>query len=303
MKEISKGILVVLIIVLVFMLWVHSGEDYLFWKENENYQSEKIQKVHVTRADGKDLYLDIESYLEGVISSEMSPAFEMEALKAQCVAARTFVVQRGYEVDDTTNTQVYRDNKQLKDIWKDNYDVYHKKIQQAVQETTGEILTYQGKPISALFFSSSCGKTANAQEYWGNKVPYLVSVDSSWDKQSEEYEKSITMSKQEFSTALGFQNTVHEIEEPIRYDSGYVKEIRIDRIVFTGREVREKLNLRSSCFTIKESKDNVVITTKGYGHGVGMSQIGAQAMAEKGKSYKQILSHYYPKTKIEKLGV
>lgn len=285
------------------MLWVHSGEDYLFWKENENYQSEKIQKVHVTRADGKDLYLDIESYLEGVISSEMSPAFEMEALKAQCVAARTFVVQRGYEVDDTTNTQVYRDNKQLKDIWKDNYDVYHKKIQQAVQETTGEILTYQGKPISALFFSSSCGKTANAQEYWGNKVPYLVSVDSSWDKQSEEYEKSITMSKQEFSTALGFQNTVHEIEEPIRYDSGYVKEIRIDRIVFTGREVREKLNLRSSCFTIKESKDNVVITTKGYGHGVGMSQIGAQAMAEKGKSYKQILSHYYPKTKIEKLGV
>ena len=303
MKEISKGILVVLIIVLVFMLWVHSGEDYLFWKENGNYQREEIQKVHVTRVDGKDLYLDIESYLEGVISSEMSPAFEMEALKAQCVAARTFVVQRGYEVDDTTNTQVYRDNKQLKDIWKDNYDVYHKKIQQAVQETTGEILTYQGKPISALFFSSSCGKTANAQEYWGNKVPYLVSVDSSWDKQSEEYEKSITMSKQEFSTALGFQNTVHEIEEPIRYDSGYVKEIRIDRIVFTGREVREKLNLRSSCFTIKESKDNVVITTKGYGHGVGMSQIGAQAMAEKGKSYKQILSHYYPKTKIEKLGV
>lgn len=285
------------------MLWVHSGEDYLFWKENGNYQREEIQKVHVTRADGKDLCLDIESYLEGVISSEMSPAFEMEALKAQCVAARTFVVQRGYEVDDTTNTQVYRDDKQLKDIWKDNYDVYHKKIQQAVQETTGEILTYQGKPISALFFSSSCGKTANAQEYWGNKVPYLVSVDSSWDKQSEEYEKSITMSKQEFSTALGFQNTVHEIEEPIRYDSGYVKEIRIDRIVFTGREVREKLNLRSSCFTIKESKDNVVITTKGYGHGVGMSQIGAQAMAEKGKSYKQILSHYYPKTKIEKLGV
>lgn len=303
MKEISKGILVVLIIVLVFMLWVHSGEDYLFWKENGNYQREEIQKVHVTRADGKDLYLDIESYLEGVISSEMSPAFEMEALKAQCVAARTFVVQRGYEVDDTTNTQVYRDNKQLKDSWKDNYDVYHKKIQQAVQETTGEILTYQGKPISALFFSSSCGKTANAQEYWGNKVPYLVSVDSSWDKQSEEYEKSITMSKQEFSTALGFQNTVHEIEEPIRYDSGYVKEIHIDRIVFTGREVREKLNLRSSCFTIKENKDNVVITTKGYGHGVGMSQIGAQAMAEKGKSYKQILSHYYPKTKIEKLGV
>ena len=285
------------------MLWVHSGEDYLFWKENGNYQSEEIQKVHVTRADGKDLYLDIESYLEGVISSEMSPAFEMEALKAQCVAARTFVVQRGYEVDDTTNTQVYRDDKQLKDIWKDNYDVYHKKIQQAVQETTGEILTYKGKPISALFFSSSCGKTANAQEYWGNKVPYLVSVDSSWDKQSEEYEKSITMSKQEFSTALGFQNTVQEIEEPIRYDSGYVKEIHIDRIVFTGREVREKLNLRSSCFTIKESKDNVVITTKGYGHGVGMSQIGAQAMAEKGTSYKQILSHYYPKTKIEKLGV
>lgn len=303
MKEISKGILVVLIIVLVFMLWVHSGEDYLFWKENGNYQREEIQKVHVTRADGKNLYLDIESYLEGVISSEMSPAFEMEALKAQCVAARTFVVQRGYEVDDTTNTQVYRDNKQLKDSWKDNYDVYHKKIQQAVQETTGEILTYQGKPISALFFSSSCGKTANAQEYWGNKVPYLVSVDSSWDKQSEEYEKSITMSKQEFSTALGFQNTVQEIEEPIRYDSGYVKEIHIDRIVFTGREVREKLNLRSSCFTIKENKDNVVITTKGYGHGVGMSQIGAQAMAEKGKSYKQILSHYYPKTKIEKLGV
>lgn len=303
MKEIGKGILVVLVIALVFMLWVHSGEDYIFWKENGKYQYEEEKKVHVTRADGKDLYLDIESYLEGVISSEMSPTYELEALKAQCVAARTYVVQRGYEVDDTTNTQVYRDDKQLQDSWKGNYNKYHKKIVQAVEETKGEILTYQGKPISALFFSSSCGKTANSQEYWGNKVPYLVSVDSSLDKQSEEYEKSITMSKQEFSTGLGFQNIVHEIGNPIRYESGYVKEIYIDRIRFTGREVREKLNLRSSCFTIEEKTDHIVITTKGYGHGVGMSQIGAQAMAQQGKEYRQILSHYYPKTKIEKLGV
>ena len=122
----------------------------------------------------KDLCLDIESYLEGVISSEMSPAFEMEALKAQCVAARTFVVQRGYEVDDTTNTQVYRDDKQLKDIWKDNYDVYHKKIQQAVQETTGEILTYQGKPISALFLAVLVEKQRMHRNIGGIKCLILL---------------------------------------------------------------------------------------------------------------------------------
>ena len=154
-----------------------------------------------------------------------------------------------------------------------------------------------------MFFSSSCGKTANAEEYWENEVPYLKSVDSIWDQEEEGFKQTIQLSQEEFSKALGFENLVSKIETPILYDSGYVKSITIDTITFSGRKIREKLNLRSSSFTIEKKENIYYITTKGYGHGIGMSQYGAQAMAKKDYTYQEIISHYYQGVKIEKMDV
>jgi len=216
------------------------------------------------------------------------------------VAARTFVTKRGFEVDDTTRTQVYHDDKQMRQIWGSSYDKMHARVVKALKETEGEIMTYQGEPISAVFFSGSCGKTANSEEYWDSRTPYLRSVDSHWDKEEDGYQKTAVFSAADFHTMLGFENPVKEVGKPAYYASGYVKSITIDRITFSGREIREKLKLRSSCFSIKKTSSGYAVTTKGFGHGLGMSQYGAQGMALEKKSYKEILKHYYTGVQIVK---
>lgn len=314
LRELIKGSCLLVIILLVFILWIHSDGGKTPSNQNTSIQVQdskktdekkkqtiKEQKVYVSRQNGSKLELSMNAYLQGVVASEMSASFEMEALKAQSVAARTFAVQRGYKLDDTTKTQVYHDETQLRQIWGSSYETYHKKIKEAVEATNNEIITYKGKPISAVFFSGSCGKTANANEYWESTSPYLKSVDSHWDKKEKGYAKTIFLSDEEFAQKLGFQNTVHTIEQPKHYLSGYVKSIRIDAITFSGRIVREKLGLRSSCFTIKKVTNGYSITTRGYGHGLGMSQYGAQGMALEGATYREILQHYYTDIKIEKL--
>lgn len=256
--------------------------------------------VQVARKNADHVSLALETYLEGVVGSEMPVGFSMEALKAQCVASRTFAAARGFKVDDTTSSQVFYDEAQQREKWKDDYDANIQRVKQAIQETRGEVLTYQGELISAVFFSSSCGKTANAQEYWKNASPYLRSVDSPWDEGASGFESVKYLDANTFAQLLGFQNPVQQIGEAIRYDSGYVEQITIDGITFSGRVIREKLGLRSSCFWILAAKDGYDVKTKGYGHGLGMSQYGAQGMAEEGYDYKAILTHYYTDVKIEK---
>lgn len=309
-KEFCKTVVLVVCIVLIFYLWLHMDDvSQIKWKDmnsfiaNQKNDKKSDKKVIVTRQDGTVLKLSMDDYLYGVIGSEMPVSYELEALKAQCVAARTFVVQRNLQVDDTVQTQVYHDDEQLKQIWKTEYTSNKEKVLKAIHETEDEIITYKGKPISALFFSSSCGKTANAEEYWTNALPYLKSVDSSWDQNSKEYLQTIQISEKDFSNKLGFMNTVSNIDNIHFYQSGYIKDLMIDGVILTGREVREKLNLRSSCFSIKKENGIYYITTKGYGHGVGMSQVGAQQMAMKKANYKKIIHHYYTDVKIEKMNV
>lgn len=312
LKELLKFFFLLVVILLSFVLWIHSDHSPITWnsevpkqkelneKETENENKEPI--VTVTRQDGRVVKLPLETYLLGVVGSEMPASFEEEALKAQCVAARTFVTKRNYEVDDTTRTQVYHDDEQMKQIWGNNYETYHEKIRKALADTKGEILTYNGDVISAVFFSSSCGKTANSEEYWSSNTPYLRSVDSPWEKNMKGYEVVVTIKEDDFLAGLGFQNAIKELGKPIYYDTGYVKEITIDTITFSGREVREKLNLRSSSFSIKAVAGGYEVKTLGYGHGLGMSQEGAQGMALEGSSYQDILLHYYLGVKIEKKG-
>jgi stage II sporulation protein D len=171
-----------------------------------------------------------------------------------------------------------------------------------VTETAGTIVTYAGQPIDASFFSTSNGRTENSEEYWTNTVPYLRSVSSPWDRAVSPKFKQVQMIRRTvFNEALGLPNKPVAVTK-LSYTNGRrVQAITIGATTFTGREVREKLRLPSTTFRLKPVGDSIQITTYGYGHGIGMSQYGAQGMALAGYTADQILQHYYTGVALEKI--
>ena len=294
-KLLVKSFLLLFAWFLIFLCINFKEEE----KEVEKKEEERKEYYVEVSTQKETLNIELEEYLIGVVVSEMPYTFEKEALKAQCVAARTFVLQRGLKVDDTTASQVYKSEVQLKEIYDEKYEEMIKKVKEVVKECNGEILTYQKEAISALFYSCSNGFTNDASWYYQYEKPYLKSVDSHWDTKVEAYEKVIELSKVEICEKL--QIPFFKVVEEERYENNYVKQINIGGISFTGREVREKLGLRSSCFRFEEINGNVFVYTQGYGHGVGMSQYGANEMAKEGKSYIEILKHYYTGVEIENI--
>ena len=274
------------IVIIIIALMILSPRQSLL---SQKYDDESVF-VNVTVA-GQVQRVLLDDYLLGVVAGEMPASFELEAIKAQVVASRTFVYSRLLSVDNTTNTQVYLNEEEMKKSWQDHYEDYKAKIQKAIEATRGEIMTYQGECISALFYSSSNGKSENVENYFaGSPKSYLVSVDSPWD---EKYDSSF-LRKKSFSRAelnQCFGDFVYR--DMIRYPSGRVQSMVINGKNYTGRQVREKLQLASSDFTIEKEGDDFVFVTKGNGHGVGMSQYGAQGMAKEGYGYVDILKHYY----------
>lgn len=250
----------------------------------------------------------LEDYVALVVASEIPADFEMEALKAQALAARTYVVQRlihgsdeEYHVTDTVDHQVFQSESELREAWGVNYSGNMGKINQAVQETSGEIITYDGTPITAAFFSTSNGYTENAEDYWQNEIPYLRSVSSPWDEQSPVYRDQEIFAYSEVLHLLGLSGNTFDVSNIVRTDSNRVKELVINGETFSGREVREKLGLRSNDFSIEAEADHIIFKTNGYGHGVGMSQYGANGMAQSGNSYQDIVQHYYQDVQIESI--
>lgn len=252
--------------------------------------------------------IPLESYVAGVVSSEMSPDFETEALKAQALAARTYIVDHllhqegGQESDvtDTTQHQVFKNDNELKKQWGSEYEENMGKITGAVEATKGEILTYKDAPIFPAFFSTSNGYTENSEDYWDDELPYLRSVESSWDEDSPKFldQQTFTIDQIKEELAIDFSNQDPLDIEVARTDSKRVKEINIAGNALSGREVREKLGLQSSDFTIKQKNDHLIFTTKGFGHGIGMSQYGANSMAEQGKNYEDIVKYYYKDVEV-----
>ncbi|MCA0151527.1 stage II sporulation protein D [Rossellomorea vietnamensis] len=254
--------------------------------------------------------LPLEQYVVGVVAGEMPADFEKEALKAQALAARTYMVNqlmsddpsvpKGADVTDTVAHQVYKNQKELATLWGSDYDWKIKKISEAVLETKGKVLTYDDKPITAAFFSTSNGYTENSEAYWTDDIPYLRSVESPWDKASPKFEDQKIIPINEFKQKLGVtlpkDGSVGTITS--RTEGKRVAKVEINGREFTGREIRDKLGLRSSDFTWYLKDDHIVIATKGFGHGVGMSQYGANGMAKEGKNYKDIVTHYYKDVKI-----
>lgn len=271
--------------------------------KKDNYtetKKENIKKNEITvtvyRSNGKIINLELEEYVLGVVGAEMPASFNIEALKAQAILARTYAlksIKNGKKLTDTVSTQAYKDNSELQKLWKNDYTKYYEKIKKAVNETKGKVILYNNEYIDAVYHSTSNGKTENSKNVWKNILPYLVSVDSSWDKNVKSYKKETIFEINEFCNILKL-----DVEEPITYEiihneTGRVRQITINNKTFAGTEFRNLLKLRSTDFEIEINDEKVKVTTYGYGHGVGMSQYGANEMAKQGYSYIQILKHYY----------
>ncbi len=283
----------------------------LFIRDDEikfKYTSNMV--VRVKQEDTNEIIrVPFEEYIVGVLAGEMPISFDIEALKAQAVAARSYVMKKmeynkdkDYDVVDTVMNQVYLDDEYLKSVWKEDYTTNINKIKTAVLQTHNEYLEYDGEVIDAMFFSTSVGYTENSEEVFTSKLPYLRSVSSTWDEISPVYEVNYTFSLEDFYNKLDipYQSTI-KLEIIQTTSTGRIKEIKINDVLFTGSTVVSKLNLKSNHFTIKQNENSVNITTKGYGHGVGMSQYGAQAMALNGYKYSDILKYYYQGTTIKKI--
>ena len=261
--------------------------------------------VSVRRGDGRVVSLELEDYVTGVVGAEMPALFSSEALKAQAVIARTYALKAnsmGRTLSDNESSQSYKDNGELVSMWGGNYSSYYSKIKDAVNSTNGVYLTYNGNYIEAVYHSTSNGRTEDSSNVWGNSFPYLVSVDSVYDNSNPSFSISKTFSYSDLSSKLGFSVDANTEFNVLGHTSGgRVSNISVGGVNFSGVSFRSMLGLRSTDFDISKIDDGVVITTRGYGHGVGMSQYGANGMAKAGYSYRDILLHYYPGVVIEHL--
>ena len=263
---------------------------------------------------GKVISLKLEEYLYGVVAAEMPATFETEALKAQAVAARTYTVNRSrFQNPDHPNANVCTDSAHCKayltkeeqeEKFQKTPELYEK-IQQAVDSTKSQIILYNNEPISAVFHSTSSGMTENSKDVWGGDYPYLVSVVSEGEEESPRFLETKAFSFEEFRQKINAGNKkVVFSDEPKnwfshweRNESGSVKTVDICGVSLKGTEIRSLLGLRSTHFEINVT-DEITVTTKGNGHGVGMSQYGANAMAKRGYSYIDILKKYYTGVEI-----
>lgn len=252
--------------------------------------------------------VSLNDYVYGAVASEMPAFFEFEALKAQAIASKNYVLRKinnkaNYDVDDTTKYQVYQNDAELKTRWGRNYIVNSNKIKNAVYAVNNQYLDYKGDIVNTLFFSTSNGFTEDNVYVFGSDLPYLKSVKSTWDEtESKSFKNESTCNLKDFyqKMNLPYQDSL-VITEIKRSDSNRVISLKINGRSFQGINVRKNLGLKSNDFELKQIGKKVLITTKGFGHGVGMSQYGANGMAKEGFTYKEILKYYYQGSTIKKI--
>ena len=280
---------------------------------------DKGRAVRLKTDDGQVVEMTMADYLWGVVAAEMPASFEEEALKAQACAARTYTVSRQNHpsdkhpdadiCSDSTCCQAYIDRSDAEARWGLNAGEYSDKIQQAVTETDGLGILYDGQPIQALFFSSAAGKTVDAVEVWGNSVDYLKSVDSPEGEEVPNYHtqaaftaeevKSLTLAAYPGADLSGDPSAW--FGEASRNEAGGVISVSLGGITLTGSQVRSLFSLRSATFTVSYLDGTFTFDVTGYGHGVGMSQYGANAMAASGSTFEEILTWYYTGAQVDAL--
>lgn len=282
----------ILLIIFLFPIYLSS-----FKKETTFF------KPIIVHLSDKDLYLDLDDYVLGVVSSEMPSSFQVEALKAQAVASRSYAMSRCkdnlIEISSSINDQVYSTNSELYDKWKDSYDTYYQKIYEAVTDTKDEVVSRDGKILKTYYFSMSNGYTEDSKTVF--KEELFQSVESPLEKELTNFIKEKEFTKDELTSLLGVNDI--SIDKITLNDTNHVDKIIISGKEYSGIEIRKLLKLRSTDFEIKQNGDSYIFTTKGYGHGVGMSQYGANEMAKQGSNYQEIIKHYYQNVEITKINV
>lgn len=314
-KLTPEGKIILLIAVFVLFAVIYPA---VFAKKNESSPpgvtieiKGEDRLLNVYNDDGiKEMAL--EEYLVGVVAAEMPASFEPEALKAQAVAARTYTYyimnhggcssNKGADICTYSGCcQAYLSRSSMEKRWGGDMDVYLKKIENAVYSTQGEMIYYDGEEIQAFYHACSGGWTEDCANVYVEDLPYLKSVKSEGEESYSHFYGAVSLTPQEFEKAMKkfspsvdidtskLQSSIGEIK---RYASGRVESIKVGDEYFTGREIRSIFGLNSAAFSITVS-DKVSFKTTGFGHGVGMSQDGADAMAKQGADYKDILKHYY----------
>lgn len=267
---------------------------------NEKQTAENTHKILIIEGTGKIFEKEMDTYLTSVLLCEMPMTFDIEALKAQAVVARTYVLRQqkyglkhnGAICGSPDCCQGYCSAESYLAGGGAMESV--EKARKAVAETKNIVLMYDGKLIDATYFSCSGGMTEAAQAVWGSDIPYLQATESPGEEASVHYVETNSMSAAEFMKQLNLDPLQYPVISKVTYTSGGgVETIDINGVSFCGTQVRSMLSLRSTAFAITPVGETVTITTKGFGHRVGMSQFGADAMAKRGASYDQILAHYY----------
>lgn len=308
MKKIAVIIISVIFIPFIITSFFY---EYKLQHIQSGFNSNKDETVvRVLTKNNTVEKINLEDYLVGVVSGEVPVSFEKEAIKAQAVAARTYALKQienhknyEYDVKDDTSSQVYQTDEELRNKWGNNYDEYVKKIKKCVNETEGEYVSYNNEVIYAFFFSTSNGKTEDNKNVFGKDLPYLKVVDSSFDEsETKNFTTVKIVSLDDFYKQLNLEKSDElNITDIVRTESGRISSIMVNGKAFTGRDFQKRLSLRSNDFTIQKNNENITITTKGFGHGVGMSQYGANALAKRHKTYDEILKYYYQGTNLQKL--
>lgn len=264
--------------------------------------------IPVMMTDGNVEEMELDEYLVGVVLKEMPTNFELEALKSQAVVARTYTLRRVRIGGKHQQAAVCTDSSCCQGFYSQEEYLAEggdedalNRVQQAVAQTRDTVLVYQGQLIDATYFSCSGGNTEDAQAVWGADVPYLQSVESPGEEGATHYTDTVTIEKDVFLQKLGLDasSARGDFIKNITHTRGAgVDTLDICGSRFTGSQMRKLLGLRSTSFTIATVGERVIITTKGFGHRVGMSQYGADAMAVQGKTYDEILRHYYSNTEL-----
>ena len=336
MKSLLKKIIFLVIFILIFFILPslctkklknnsieEQTETYNYEKNNTqgvNYKYSNYGKIKLLhKENGQIQEMQIDEYLFGVVSAEMPANYELEALKSQAVAARTYTVYQLLKnkgkhgdadiCDDSTCCQAWISKEDRMKKWEENQrDNNWNKIINAVNSTAGQVITYNNEVINAFFHSNSGGKTELASNVWsgGKNLPYLQSVETAGEEGYTQYNSKVVISTKDLLKKLKQEYEDIQInydeEESIKIldftESGRVKTVKFGNIEIAGTKVRSILGLKSTNFSIKRDKDVIIFSVIGYGHGVGMSQTGADSMAKQGKNYIDILKHFYTGVEI-----
>ncbi len=320
MKLIIYYALTIVVVIILIPLIIVKGCGGV---KKEILDEKKGYRVNVYFHKSKEIKeVAFEDYIRGVVAAEMPASYGIEALKAQAVAARTYAFNKINSEDirkeehpeaeictNPAHCQAWVSKEEAFNKWAaSERGFYWDKISWAVKSTTGEMVFFGGKLANPLFHANSGGTTENAEDVWGGKpVPYLKSIESPGEENSSSYlsQAEFTVNqltekiKKEYSD---FKINQEKLSESVSIKghtrSGRVKEMVIGNKLLKGTEVRELLNLKSTNFSVRVSKNVLLFDVKGYGHGVGMSQCGANALAQKGKNYREILQYYYQGVEI-----